>query len=72
MHNGRRLLRPAGTVVPLGYSNGQGLYLPVETNLPEGGYEVESVYEYGFSGRRLAPGFSKPLLKTCRSFLRDR
>ena len=46
------------TVIPLGYSNGQGLYLPVEAMLTQGGYEVESVYEYGFSGDQLAPGFS--------------
>lgn len=57
-----KAFRPTGTAIPLGYSNGQGLYLPVESNLAEGGYEVESVYEYGFSGTQLAPGFSKPIL----------
>jgi len=56
--------RSAGVAIPLGYSNGQGLYLPVESNLAEGGYEVESVFEYGFSGQQLAPGFSKPIFAT--------
>ncbi|HOF87822.1 MAG TPA: hypothetical protein PLZ36_06915, partial [Armatimonadota bacterium] len=38
---------PAGVTYPLGYSNGMGLYLPTSRMLPEGGYEVESYYEYG-------------------------
>jgi neutral ceramidase len=59
-----KVFQSDGVAIPLGYSNGQGLYLPVESNLTEGGYEVESVYEYGFSGQRLAPGFSKPIFAT--------
>ncbi len=59
--------RSTGDTIPLGYSNGQGLYLPVESNLAEGGYEVESVYEYGFPGAQLAPGFSAPLLAMFRA-----
>jgi len=35
-----------GLTIPLGYANGQGLYLPVSHMLPEGGYEVESFFEY--------------------------
>ena len=37
-----------GVTFPIGYSNGTGLYLPVSKMLPEGGYEVESYWEYGF------------------------
>ena len=37
-----------GVTFPIGYSNGMGLYLPVSKMLPEGGYEVESYWEYGF------------------------
>lgn len=47
---------PGGVTFPLGYSNGQGLYLPTEAMLSEGGYEVESAYEYGWPAR-LAPGY---------------
>jgi len=36
-----------GITIPVGYANGQGLYLPVAHMLPEGGYEVESYWEYG-------------------------
>jgi len=45
----------AGLTVPLGYANGQGLYLPVTHMLAEGGYEVESFYEYGLPAQ-LAEG----------------
>jgi hypothetical protein len=62
-----KTFRSAGVAIPLGYSNGQGLYLPVESNLVEGGYEVESAYEYGFSGQQLAPGFSQPLFAALKS-----
>jgi hypothetical protein len=51
---------PQGITFPLGYSNGQGLYLPTEAMLPEGGYEVESAYEYGWPSK-LAPGFEAVL-----------
>lgn len=54
--------------IPLGYSNGQGLYLPVESMLKEGGYEVESVYEYGFAGSQLAKGFTRPVFKAFQAF----
>jgi len=36
-----------GITIPVGYANGQGLYLPVAHMLPEGSYEVESYWEYG-------------------------
>lgn len=45
----------AGLTFALGYSNGTGLYLPSSRMVPEGGYEVDSYYEYGFPAR-LAPG----------------
>jgi neutral ceramidase len=51
---------PAGVTLPLGYSNGMGLYLPTSRMLPEGGYEVESYYEYGFPAP-LAPGIEDVL-----------
>jgi hypothetical protein len=45
-----------GVTFALGYSNGEGLYLPTSPMLDEGGYEVVSFWEYGFPAR-LAPGF---------------
>ena len=45
-----------GVTFPLGYTFSQGLYLPSERMLPEGGYEVESYYEYGLPAP-LAPGY---------------
>lgn len=44
-----------GTTFPLGYSNGEALYLPCDRQLPEGGYEVTSFWEYGFPSG-LTPG----------------
>ena len=35
-----------GITFPLGYTNGAQLYLPTDTMLDEGGYEVDSYYEY--------------------------
>jgi hypothetical protein len=46
----------SGITFPLGYSNGEGLYLPTSEMLDEGGYEVGSFWEYGFPAR-LAQGF---------------
>ncbi|MBM3473420.1 MAG: hypothetical protein FJX75_09145 [Armatimonadetes bacterium] len=45
-----------GISVPLGYCNGEGLYLPTSEQIPEGGYEVYSFWEYGLPAQ-LAPGF---------------
>jgi len=44
-----------GITFSLGYTNGQGLYLPVSSMLDEGGYEVDSYWEYGYPSR-LAKG----------------
>jgi len=60
----------AGVAFPLGYSNGTGLYLPTSAMLSEGGYEVDSYYEYGFPAP-LAEGMETVLEETlaqlCRS-----
>jgi hypothetical protein len=37
---------PTGITMPLGYSNGCQMYLPSSAMLTEGGYEVESYWEY--------------------------
>lgn len=48
----------AGVTFALGYSNGMGLYLPAESMLSEGGYEVDSFWEYGLprSSEARVPG----------------
>ncbi len=38
-----------GLTIPLGYSNGTGLYLPTSAQLDEGGYEVDSYSEYYYA-----------------------
>jgi hypothetical protein len=37
-----------GVTFPLGFTNGVQLYLPTSRMLSEGGYEVESYFEYGY------------------------
>ena len=49
-----------GVTFALGYTDGAQLYLPTEAMLEEGGYEVDSFWEYGFPSR-LARGFEKEL-----------
>ncbi len=51
---------PAGVTFPLGYSNGEGLYLPTTAMLAEGGYEVDSYWEYGYYGP-LVPGIEQAI-----------
>jgi len=58
---------PDGVFLPLGYANSQGLYLPTERMLSEGGYEVESAYEYGFPAP-LTYGFEDILHSTIDRF----
>jgi hypothetical protein len=60
---GRLIVRefPDAVTFPLGYTNGQGLYLPTSDIMPEGGYEVDSYHEYWVSSA-LAPGFEEPFL----------
>jgi len=50
-----------GVTFPLGYSNGQGLYLPVSSMISEGGYEVVSSWEYGYPAM-LATGMEEIVL----------
>ena len=52
-----------GITFPLGYTNGAQLYLPTENMLKEGGYEVESYYEYG-QPAPIAKGFENILIQT--------
>jgi hypothetical protein len=37
-----------GVTFPLGYIDATLIYLPTTAQIPEGGYEVDSYYEYGF------------------------
>lgn len=50
-----------GVTVPMGYTDGTQLYLPVSRMLPELGYEVESYFEYG-APAQLAPGMEEHVL----------
>ena len=52
-----------GVTFPLGYCNGQGMYLPVSKMIPEGGYEVVSAWEYGYPSP-LAPGMEDIVLNS--------
>ena len=56
-----------GITFPLGYANGEALYLPVTRQLPEGGYEVEAYPEYSYPAR-LAPGMEDIVRQTLESF----
>lgn len=56
-----------GVTFPLGYTNGAQLYLPTTEMLREGGYEVESYYEYGYPSR-LAPGMESILKRSIEVF----
>lgn len=54
-----------GISFALGYTDGAQLYLPTESMLDEGGYEVSSYYEYGFPAP-FAKGFEKILKATLK------
>lgn len=56
-----------GVTFPLGYANGEGLYLPVSRQLQEGGYEVDSYGEYGYPSR-LGPGMEDIVRLTLEAF----
>jgi len=49
-----------GITFPLGYSNGEGLYMPTSDMIDEGGYEVVSYWEYRYPAP-LAKGFESIL-----------
>ncbi|MCC7517556.1 MAG: hypothetical protein IT578_00050 [Verrucomicrobiae bacterium] len=59
-----------GVTLPLGYSNGEGLYLATSEMLPQGGMEVESYWEYG-PPSPLAPGMEAILARTLEAFRRS-
>jgi len=56
-----------GVTFPLGYCNGEGLYLPTSDMMDEGGYEVVSNWEYGWPAQ-LAKGYENILSATLASF----
>ncbi len=58
---------PDDTTFALGYSNGTGLYLPSSRMIAEGGYEVDSYFEYGFSAP-LAAGMEKIITREISTF----
>jgi hypothetical protein len=49
-----------GIIFPLGYTDGTQLYLPTSAMLGEGGYEVDSYFEYGIPAP-LAKGIEKEI-----------
>ena len=51
-----------GVTFPLGYTDGQGLYLPVSRMVDEGGYEAISAWEYGYPAP-LAKGMEEQVAK---------
>jgi neutral ceramidase len=54
-----------GVTFALGYTNGTQIYLPVTEELPEGGYEIDSYWEYHFPSA-CAPGCEKVLIDELR------
>lgn len=58
---------PQGVTFPLGYTNGQGAYLPTSDILHEGGYEVTSYAEYWLPSQ-LGPGFEDLLSAALQRF----
>jgi neutral ceramidase len=50
---------PEGVTFPLGYANGEALYLPTTPMIAEGGMEVCSYYQYGFPAP-IAAGMEVP------------
>lgn len=61
---GKQIVRayPSGVVFPLGYTDGAQIYIPTTAMLKEGGYEVESFWEYRHPAR-LAEGIEQVLAK---------
>ena len=60
---GEAVAEYGGITLPLGYSDGCQMYLPTTEMLPEGGYEVESYWEYRMPAP-LAGGMEKILETT--------
>ena len=55
-----------GITFPLGYTDGCQIYLPVSHMLAEGGYEVDSYWEYHYPAP-LAPGMESVLADAIRA-----
>jgi neutral ceramidase len=53
---------PSGITFPLGYTDGAQIYIPTTAMLDQGGYEVESFWEYRHPAR-LAAGIEQVLAK---------
>lgn len=67
--HGLHMLRAfPGVTFPLGYANGEAAYLPSSRMLSEGGYEVDSFWEYGLPSR-FAPGMEDQLQKAFDKFI---
>lgn len=58
-----------GVTFVLGYTNGCQIYLPTTPMLPQGGYEVDSYWEYHYPSP-LAPGGEQVLLEAIRELHR--
>lgn len=54
-----------GVTFPLGYTNGSRINLPCDRQLPQGGYGVDTSWEYHWPSR-LAPGVDEALEKAVR------
>jgi len=69
---GNRILHTfaSGVTFPLGYTDGAQIYLPTSRMLPEGGYEVDSYWEYHHPAK-LAPGMEEILDAALREALTD-
>ncbi len=52
----------SGVTFPMGYTDGCQLYIPTTKMLDEGGYEVDSFYEYGWPAQ-LAPGIDDTIIR---------
>jgi hypothetical protein len=57
-----------GVTFPLGYANGEAAYLPSSRMLSEGGYEVDSFWEYGLPSQ-FAPGMEDQLRQAFDRFI---
>lgn len=55
-----------GITFVLGYTNGTQIYMPVSSELSEGGYEVDSYWEY-HQPAPAAPGCEQPLLDAVKA-----
>jgi hypothetical protein len=68
---GRQIMRtcPEEIAFPLGYTNGSRINLPCDRQLPQGGYGVDTFWEYHWPAR-LAPGVDDTLERAVRGLCR--